>query len=150
MMPRYRIELFWSHEDRAWLAGLPDLPFTTADGATPEAALDALDEVLALVIESRAERGAELAPASADGSPSAPIWLEFRQSLTLECEVDIAWSDVDQMWIARTRRLPETQGAGHTPTAAVAALLHRVPATLRRMIEEGAEAPQDWAARHAA
>ncbi len=150
MTPRYRIELFWSHEDRAWLAGLPDLPFTTADGATPEAAVRELEDVLALVIESRIERGADLPPVAAGDAPVAAIWLEFRESLTLDCEVDIAWSDPDQSWVARTRRLPATLGAGASASLAVAALLHRVPATLRRMADEGTEPPQDWVARHAA
>ena len=36
---RYPIVVFWSDEDHAWLADVPDLTYCTADGDTPEEAL---------------------------------------------------------------------------------------------------------------
>lgn len=35
---KYLIELFWSDEDEAWVAVVPDLPGWSAVGATPESA----------------------------------------------------------------------------------------------------------------
>jgi predicted RNase H-like HicB family nuclease len=58
-MTTYRIEVFWSHEDQTWIAGVPDLPFCSAHGPTPH---EAVAEV-----ELAAE--AWLAAARADGRP---------------------------------------------------------------------------------
>jgi predicted RNase H-like HicB family nuclease len=38
-MPSYPIEVFWSDEDDAWVADIPDLPYCTAHGATPQEAV---------------------------------------------------------------------------------------------------------------
>jgi predicted RNase H-like HicB family nuclease len=40
--PTYRIEVYWSAEDDAWIADVPDLPYCTAHGPTPH---DAVAEV---------------------------------------------------------------------------------------------------------
>ena len=42
MTPHYAIAVFWSDEDRCWIADVPDLEFCTAHGPTPE---DAVREV---------------------------------------------------------------------------------------------------------
>lgn len=39
MRTPYPIELFWSDEDAAWIADVPDLPLCTAHGATPQEAV---------------------------------------------------------------------------------------------------------------
>jgi len=39
MIRDYRIQVMWSDEDGSWLADIPDLPFCTAHGATPEEAV---------------------------------------------------------------------------------------------------------------
>ncbi len=41
-MTGYSIEVFWSEEDQAWVADVPDLAFCTAHGPTPH---DAVAEV---------------------------------------------------------------------------------------------------------
>lgn len=38
-MPRYAIVVFWSDEDGAWVADLPDLKSCSAFGDTPEEAV---------------------------------------------------------------------------------------------------------------
>ena len=38
-MIAYPIEVFWSEEDAAWIADVPDLPFCTAHGPTPHQAV---------------------------------------------------------------------------------------------------------------
>ena len=35
----YRIEVYWSAEDGAWIADVPDLPYCTAHGPTPHEAV---------------------------------------------------------------------------------------------------------------
>jgi predicted RNase H-like HicB family nuclease len=42
MNPAYRIQTFWSDEDNAWVANVPDLPTCSAHGPTPH---DAVAEV---------------------------------------------------------------------------------------------------------
>jgi len=58
-MTGYRIEVFWSGEDQAWIADVPDLPFCTAHGPTPHEA----------VAEVEVAAEAWLAAARADGRP---------------------------------------------------------------------------------
>jgi predicted RNase H-like HicB family nuclease len=36
---KYRLNVWWSEEDQAWLVEAPELPGAMADGATPEEAV---------------------------------------------------------------------------------------------------------------
>lgn len=54
---KYRMYLYWSEPDQAWIADIPDLPGAMADGETPEAAVAMAQEVIALWIETARERG---------------------------------------------------------------------------------------------
>lgn len=58
-MDRYEIIIFWSAEDQAFVADVPELPGCMAHGNTHEAALASVKEAMALWIES----------AHADGQP---------------------------------------------------------------------------------
>ena len=51
---KYLIELFWSEEDEAWVAVVPDLPGCSAVGATPEtAAIEVQDAIEAWIAACR-------------------------------------------------------------------------------------------------
>ena len=39
MTPKYRINVFWSDEDRCWIADVPDLKTCAAHGDSPEKAV---------------------------------------------------------------------------------------------------------------
>jgi predicted RNase H-like HicB family nuclease len=54
---KYRMHLYWSEPDQAWIVAIPDLPGAMADGETPEAAVAMAQEVIALWIETARERG---------------------------------------------------------------------------------------------
>lgn len=43
---RYLIEVFWSDEDKGYIAVVPDLPGCSAWGATPEEAIREIQEVM--------------------------------------------------------------------------------------------------------
>jgi predicted RNase H-like HicB family nuclease len=43
----YPIEVYWSAEDGAWIADVPDLPYCTAHGPTPHEAVEVEDAVAA-------------------------------------------------------------------------------------------------------
>lgn len=58
-MKRYHINVFWSDEDAAWIADVPDLKTCSAFGDTPERAL----------AEVRKAMAAWLAVARAEGHP---------------------------------------------------------------------------------
>jgi len=58
-MDRYEIIIFWSDEDQAFIADVPELPGCMAHGPTHEAALASVKEAMAVWIES----------AHADGQP---------------------------------------------------------------------------------
>jgi len=54
---RYEIILFWSKEDGAFLAEVPELPGCIAHGSTPEAALASAKEAIQLWIDTALEFG---------------------------------------------------------------------------------------------
>ena len=56
MTPRYHINVFWSDEDRCWLADVPDLSRCTAHGDTPEAAVREVHDAMTLWLESARDR----------------------------------------------------------------------------------------------
>jgi predicted RNase H-like HicB family nuclease len=52
MSDRYSIEIFWSDEDKGWIATVPDLPGISAFGVTRGVALAEIQLVIPLAIES--------------------------------------------------------------------------------------------------
>lgn len=57
---RYEITIYWSSEDEAFLAEVPDLPGCFADGATYEAALAEALSAIEAWIETAREIGREI------------------------------------------------------------------------------------------
>ena len=57
MENRYEIIIFWSDEDRAFLADVPELPGCMAHGASHEEALRNAQEAIQLWIETAKEDG---------------------------------------------------------------------------------------------
>jgi predicted RNase H-like HicB family nuclease len=53
----YTINIFWSAEDRSWIADIPDLPHCYAFGDSPEEALQELAVARTLWIETAREEG---------------------------------------------------------------------------------------------
>ena len=56
-MTDYHINVFWSDEDGAWVADVPDLRHCSAVGATPQEALAEVLEAKQAWIESAREHG---------------------------------------------------------------------------------------------
>ena len=56
-MPKYEIILFWSFEDNAFIAEVPELPGCMADGNTYEEALKNIEIVVKEWIETAEELG---------------------------------------------------------------------------------------------
>ena len=59
-MHNYSIQLGWSDEDEGYIATVPEFPYLSAFGETPEEALAEAQTALDLFIESRVERGEPL------------------------------------------------------------------------------------------
>lgn len=57
LLKHYKILLYWSEADEAYLAEMPELPGCMADGSTPEAAIASLYKVAALWVETALELG---------------------------------------------------------------------------------------------
>lgn len=55
--PRYEIIIYWSEEDGAYIAEVPELPGCAADGVTYEAAVNNVKTVIAEWIEMAQEMG---------------------------------------------------------------------------------------------
>jgi predicted RNase H-like HicB family nuclease len=55
--PKYERVVYWSEEDNAWIAEVPELPYTATDGPTPQAALDAVEETVQEWLETAKEEG---------------------------------------------------------------------------------------------
>jgi predicted RNase H-like HicB family nuclease len=53
----YRIEVFWSKEDQAWIADVPDLPFCTAHGPNPHDAVAEVELAVEAWLEAARETG---------------------------------------------------------------------------------------------
>jgi predicted RNase H-like HicB family nuclease len=54
---RYEVIIFWSAEDRAFVADVPELPGCMAHGATHEEALRNAQDAIALWVETAEEDG---------------------------------------------------------------------------------------------
>jgi len=54
---RYHINVFYSDEDRAWVADIPDLTYCSALGATPEQAVAEVEKARDLWLEVAREAG---------------------------------------------------------------------------------------------
>ncbi len=56
-MSKYEIIIYWSEEDKAFIAEVPELPGCAADGATHKEALENVEVVIKEWIETARERG---------------------------------------------------------------------------------------------
>jgi len=59
-MPRYEVIIYWSEEDQAFLAEVPELPGCMADGATYAEALAHAEVAIGEWIETAQELGREI------------------------------------------------------------------------------------------
>jgi predicted RNase H-like HicB family nuclease len=57
---RYEIILYWSAEDQAYIAEVPELPGCAADGATYQAALENVHVMIEQWIQTARELGREI------------------------------------------------------------------------------------------
>ena len=57
MKPRYEVIIYWSHEDEAFIAEVPELPGCAADGATHAKALANVEVIIREWIETARELG---------------------------------------------------------------------------------------------
>ncbi len=56
-MHKYEIIIYWSHEDQAFIADVPELPGCMAHGSSHEAALTEAHEAIRLWIDTAKEFG---------------------------------------------------------------------------------------------
>jgi predicted RNase H-like HicB family nuclease len=56
-MHKYEIIIYWSEEDRAFVAEVPELPGCAVHGATQEAALASVQEAMRLWLDTAREFG---------------------------------------------------------------------------------------------
>lgn len=59
-MSDYHINIFYSDEDEAYIADIPDLKFCSASGDTPEEALSEVLQAKVLWLEAAHARGLEI------------------------------------------------------------------------------------------
>ena len=59
-MSRYHINVFYSEEDRTWVADIPDLQYCSAFGATPEQAVAEVEKARELWLEVAREQGRDI------------------------------------------------------------------------------------------
>ena len=60
MILRYEINLYWSEEDQAFIAEVPDLPGCAADGKTYQEALQNIEIIMHEWIETAQELGRKI------------------------------------------------------------------------------------------
>ena len=54
---KYAAIIYWSEEDEAFVAEVPELPGCVADGSTYEGALEMIQEVMDIWVETQKEMG---------------------------------------------------------------------------------------------
>lgn len=59
-MPKYEIILYWSEEDRSYIAEVPELAGCMADGETAKEALQNVEQIAQEWIETARELGREI------------------------------------------------------------------------------------------
>ena len=57
MVAAYRIEVFWSDEDSAWVADVPDLVYCSATGETPHEAVAEVEVAIQAWLEAARASG---------------------------------------------------------------------------------------------
>jgi predicted RNase H-like HicB family nuclease len=57
MEPKYEVIIFWSHEDNAFVAEVPELPGCMADGGTYQETLSSAEQIIREWIETAKELG---------------------------------------------------------------------------------------------
>ena len=57
MMPKYEIIMYWSQDDQAFIAEVPELPGCAADGSTYQQALANVEVVIQEWLETAKELG---------------------------------------------------------------------------------------------
>ena len=55
--PAYSINVFWSPEDGAWVADVPDLPYYSATGDTPHQAVSEVETAVEAWLEAARSSG---------------------------------------------------------------------------------------------
>ena len=59
-MIKYEVVIYWSEEDKAFIAEVPELPGCTADGATYQEALVSVESIVQEWIETARELGRQI------------------------------------------------------------------------------------------
>ena len=84
----YSVQLFWSNEDKAYLAVVPELPGCMADGKTPEAALKNVRIIQAMWIDVATEEKRQIPkPMAAEDYEQYSLKLQQRKRLSIEKKV---------------------------------------------------------------
>lgn len=65
MSATYTINVFWSDEDRAWVADVPDLDFCSAVGNTPHEATSEVELAIDAWLDAARSSGRSIPPPSA-------------------------------------------------------------------------------------
>ncbi len=56
-MDGYHINVFWSDEDRCWIADVPDLEYCSAHGRTPAEAVAAIEAAVSAWLDAARQAG---------------------------------------------------------------------------------------------
>lgn len=56
----YPIEVFWSDEDKVWIANVPDLTFCSSHGGTPQAAVEEVEIAVEAWLETARDQGLDI------------------------------------------------------------------------------------------
>ena len=59
-MPKFELIIYWSHEDEAFIAEVPELPGCAADGATYQEAVQNVEVVIEEWIDTARELGRKI------------------------------------------------------------------------------------------
>lgn len=70
MSAAYPIDVFWSSEDDAWVANVPDLVYCSALGDTPHEAVAEVEAAIEAWLEAARAAGRQIPPPSLRAAPA--------------------------------------------------------------------------------
>ena len=136
MTPKYEVSIWWSDEDDAFIAEVPELPGCNAHGPTYADAAREVEVAMSLWLDMAAEFGWEIPEPKERGTNGA------NAGTTRKYEINMYWSEEDEAILAEVPDLPGCVADGRTYEEALAEAQVVMDLWIDAAKEHGREIPE--------
>ena len=136
MIPKYEISIWWSDEDDAFIAEVPELPGCNAHGPTYADAAREVEVAMSLWLDMAAEFGWEIPEPQRRGTNGATA------GISRKYEINMYWSEEDEAILAEVPDLPGCVADGRTYEEALAKAQVVMDLWIDAAREHGREIPE--------